>query len=94
MRRMTEAPGNQPLVQYVMADRGQKRQDYPISPLLRVWGLLEGAPQRPPDLALAICSFAAATICSGVKPNFRCNSLSGADAPNVCMAMQRPAAPW
>src|SRR4051812_37617279 len=33
----------------------------------------------------ASCSLAAATIFSGVKPNFFCSSLSGADAPKVCM---------
>jgi hypothetical protein len=30
---------------------------------------------------------------SGVKPNFFCNSLSGAEAPNVSMPMLRPRLP-
>jgi hypothetical protein len=29
----------------------------------------------------------------GSNPNFRCSSLSGADAPNVFMPMLRPALP-
>ncbi len=38
-------------------------------------------------------SLAAATTHSGSKPNLRCNSLSGAEAPKVFMPMTRPAAP-
>src|SRR5919106_727221 len=38
-------------------------------------------------------SFAAATTRSGSKPNLRCSSLSGADAPKVFMPMTWPAAP-
>ena len=38
-------------------------------------------------LTLANCSLAAATMCSTVKPNFFCNSFSGAEAPKVCMPM-------
>jgi hypothetical protein len=33
--------------------------------------------------AFAICCLAAATTASGVKPNFFCNSLRGAEAPKV-----------
>ena len=36
---------------------------------------------------------AAATMFSGVKPNFFCSSLSGADAPNVSIPSATPAAP-
>ena len=38
-------------------------------------------------------SMATATTRSGSKPNLRCSSLSGAEAPNVFMPMMRPAAP-
>ena len=38
-------------------------------------------------------SLATATTRSGSKPNLRCNSFSGAEAPKVCMPMTRPAAP-
>ena len=38
-------------------------------------------------------SIAASTICSGSKPNLRCSSLSGAEAPKVFMPMTRPSAP-
>jgi hypothetical protein len=41
----------------------------------------------------ANCSLAAPTIWSGSKPNFFCNSLRGADAPNVCMPIMRPVFP-
>ena len=36
---------------------------------------------------------AAATTCSGVKPNFFCSSFSGADAPNVFMPSVCPPVP-
>ena len=44
------------------------------------------------ELSIAYCAsaiwrFAAATMFSGVKPNFFCNSLIGAEAPNVSMPM-------
>src|SRR5262245_32871438 len=39
------------------------------------------------------CSRAAATTCSGVKPNFFCSSFSGAEAPNVFMPSARPPVP-
>ena len=35
----------------------------------------------------------AATIFSGVKPNFSCKALSGAEAPKVCMPMICPRKP-
>jgi len=35
-------------------------------------------------------SIATETTCSGSKPNFRSNSLSGAEAPKVFMPMTRP----
>ena len=38
-------------------------------------------------------SFAAATTCSGLNPNFFWSSLSGAEAPNVFMPMMRPSNP-
>jgi len=38
-------------------------------------------------------SWAIATMRSGSKPNLRCSSLSGADAPKVCMPMTWPVAP-
>ena len=38
-------------------------------------------------------SFAAATTRSGSKPNFLCNSFSGADAPKVFMPIMRPDLP-
>src|SRR5262249_56010484 len=41
----------------------------------------------------ASCSLAAATTAPGVKPNFFCNSFSGAEAPNVCMPIMRPVKP-
>src|SRR5580700_6199542 len=44
-----------------------------------------------PYRAFAISSEAAAITASGVNPNFFCNSLSGADAPKVCMPIVRPA---
>ena len=44
-----------------------------------------GNAMRIVHLAAAIWCFAAATMISGVKPNFFCNSLSGAEAPNVSM---------
>src|SRR5437588_7381892 len=39
------------------------------------------------------CSLAAATTCSGVKPNFFCKSLSGAEAPKDRMPMLCPVTP-
>ena len=42
---------------------------------------------------LPSCAFAAAATWSGSKPNFLWSSLSGADAPNVCMPIMRPALP-
>src|SRR5262249_35448817 len=39
------------------------------------------------------CSHAAAAPCSGVKPNFFCNSFSGADAPKVFMPNVFPPSP-
>ena len=39
------------------------------------------------------CSFAAATTPSGVNPNLPSKSFSGADAPNVFMAMIAPVRP-
>src|SRR5262245_9094992 len=42
---------------------------------------------------LPSCAFAAAATWSGSKPNFLWSSLSGADAPNVCMPIMRPARP-
>jgi hypothetical protein len=41
----------------------------------------------------ATCSLAAVTIESGIKPNLRCNSFNGADAPNVFMPIMRPRFP-
>jgi len=41
-------------------------------------------------LAAATCSFATATTLSGVKPNFFCSSLSGAEAPKVCIPIVAP----
>src|SRR6516164_6784082 len=41
----------------------------------------------------ATWSLAAAIIASVVKPNFRCNSLRGAEAPKVFMPMVWPLAP-
>ncbi len=38
----------------------------------------------------AICCLAASTTVSGLKPNFLIRSLSGADAPKVCMPMTGP----
>src|SRR5262245_60709850 len=43
--------------------------------------------------AAAICSLAAATTLSGVKPNFFCSSFSGAEAPKVCMPIVVPVGP-
>src|SRR4030095_5600387 len=42
---------------------------------------------------LPSCPFAAAATWSGSKPNFLWSSLSGADAPNVCMPIMRPDLP-
>src|SRR4029434_3573016 len=42
---------------------------------------------------LPICFLAAATMDSGVKPNLRCNSFSGAEAPNVFMPMTQSELP-
>ena len=39
------------------------------------------------------CSLAAATTCSGVNPNFFCNSFSGADDPKVFMPNAFPLGP-
>src|SRR6266481_2584010 len=44
-------------------------------------------------LPWATCSLAAVTIESGIKPNLRCNSFNGADAPNVFMPIMRPRFP-
>src|SRR4029450_3915188 len=44
-------------------------------------------------LPWAICSLAAVTMESGIKPNLRCHSFSGADAPNVFMPITRPRFP-
>ena len=41
----------------------------------------------------ATCCLAAATTFSTVKPNFFCNSLSGAEAPKVFMPMLCPSMP-
>jgi len=38
-------------------------------------------------------SRARSMICSGSKPNFRCNSLSGAEAPKVFIPTILPAGP-
>src|SRR5487761_82026 len=38
-------------------------------------------------------SLAVATTRSGMKPNFFCNSFRGADAPKVCIPMERPVGP-
>jgi hypothetical protein len=43
--------------------------------------------------SLPSCSRATATTRSGWNPNFFCSSLSGAEAPNVCMPMTRPDVP-
>jgi hypothetical protein len=43
--------------------------------------------ENPAAYSLPSCFFAAATTWSGSNPYFRCNSLSGAEAPNVCMPM-------
>src|SRR5262249_9126380 len=43
--------------------------------------------------ARATCSRAAARTRSGVKPNFFCSSLSGAEAPKGCMPMASPVVP-
>ena len=43
--------------------------------------------------AVRSCSLAAATTCSGVKPNFFTKSLSGADAPKERMPMLCPVSP-
>jgi hypothetical protein len=40
-----------------------------------------------------ICSWAASTTRSGVKPNFVCSSFSGAEAPNVLMPTIAPEKP-
>src|SRR4029078_9976932 len=57
------------------------------------FGLLSG-PHKYPYLFgccdWRTCSFAASTMRSGVKPNFVCSSLSGAEAPNVFMPMRCP----
>ena len=45
------------------------------------------------DYLAAKSSFATATTRSGSKPNFFCNSLSGAEAPKVCMPTTRPFSP-
>ncbi len=45
------------------------------------------------SLASASCCFAAASMFSGVKPNFVIRSLSGAEAPNVRMPILEPVAP-
>ena len=42
---------------------------------------------------LAICILAAAITVSSVKPNFASRSLSGADAPNLCIPMIAPSQP-
>jgi hypothetical protein len=42
---------------------------------------------------LAICILAAAITFSSVKPNFASRSLSGADAPNLCIPMIAPSRP-
>src|SRR6266576_3527071 len=42
---------------------------------------------------LPSCFFAAATTWSGSNPNFLCNSLSGAEAPNVFIPTTYPEAP-
>ena len=42
---------------------------------------------------LPSCALAAAATWSGSNPNFLWSSLSGADAPNVCMPIMRPALP-
>jgi hypothetical protein len=47
--------------------------------------LLPPIAMRTAYLAIAIWCFAAAITFSEVKPNFFCNSLSGAEAPNVSM---------
>jgi hypothetical protein len=44
-------------------------------------------------LCFAIWSFAAASTCAGVNPNFVRRSLSGADAPNVVMPILAPFVP-
>src|SRR6516165_3323177 len=44
-------------------------------------------------LCAASCAFAAATTDSTVNPNFFCNSLSGADAPNVFIPTTVPVGP-
>ncbi len=52
----------------------------------RVGAVVRGA--HLPSISRAI-----ATTASGSNPNFFCSSLSGADAPNVCMPTTRPRGP-
>ncbi len=46
-----------------------------------------------PDHLLPSSSLATVVTCSGSNPNLFCSSLSGAEAPKVCIPMTRPSGP-
>ena len=66
-----------------------------VSRLLSLAGFVARllAPRAPGRQLRPSTSMAAATTRSGSKPNLRCSSLSGAEAPKVFMPMTRPSGP-